>query len=115
MELDLNRNCKNSSQTPNRIICECKDLSQKVNLCLADNTSTDYDYVFVSCQDLSLNIDFVDLDVPNSTGKSGYVANGSWLRIGALVANRLKVTHGRLQKPEKLELFCDASFFFFFR
>ena len=58
VELDLNRNCKNSSQTPNRIICECKDLSQKVKLSLAES-STDYDYVFVSCQDLSLKIEFM--------------------------------------------------------
>ena len=107
MELDLNRNCKNSSQTPNRIICECKDLSQKVNLRLADDASIDYDYVFISCKDVSLNIDFVDLDLPKSTGKSGYMVDGSWLRIGALVANRLEVTHGRLRKPERLGLFSD--------
>ena len=58
VELDLNRNCKNSSQTPNRMICECKDLSQKVDLRLVE-ASIDYDYVFVSCQDLSLKIEFM--------------------------------------------------------
>ena len=103
VELDLNRNCKNSSQTPNRMICECKDLSQKVDLRLVE-ASIDYDYVFVSCQDLSLKIEFM--------GQRSHTADGvntHKLQIGALVSNQLDVTHGRLRKPERFELFSDAS------